>query len=171
MCGGRSSILHYGPLIETNYLYAPTPNGQKPECVAKQKQYTHPDSVPWSLTIQSLKPLTNSKLKKSLILNGRKCSVETVIKNIHYSNFKSKFKYYSALLCCAPSHLRIADVDNVTTYSGPPNIAGTNNIHGTCWYVYKKSAGWEAIICKLLISFPWICDNAAELGPATLILK
>ena len=25
MCGGRSSILHYGPLIETNYLYAPTP--------------------------------------------------------------------------------------------------------------------------------------------------
>jgi len=34
MCGGRSSILHYGPLIETNYLYAPTPNGQKPECVA-----------------------------------------------------------------------------------------------------------------------------------------
>jgi len=39
MCGGRSSILHYGPLIETNYLYAPTPNGQKPECVAKQKQY------------------------------------------------------------------------------------------------------------------------------------
>ena len=42
MCGGRSSILHYGPLIETNYLYAPTPNGQKPECVAKQKQYPHP---------------------------------------------------------------------------------------------------------------------------------
>jgi len=39
MCGGHSSILHYGPLIETNYLYAPTPNGQKPECVAKQKQY------------------------------------------------------------------------------------------------------------------------------------
>jgi len=39
MCGGRSSILHYGPLIETNYLYAPTPNGQKPECVAKQTQY------------------------------------------------------------------------------------------------------------------------------------
>jgi len=28
MCGGRSSILHYGPLIVTNYLYAPTPNGQ-----------------------------------------------------------------------------------------------------------------------------------------------
>jgi len=27
MRGGRSSILHYGPLIETNYLYAPTPNG------------------------------------------------------------------------------------------------------------------------------------------------
>jgi len=26
MCGGRSSILHYGPLIETNYLYAPTLN-------------------------------------------------------------------------------------------------------------------------------------------------
>ena len=30
MCGGRSSILHYGPLIETNNLYAPTPNGQSP---------------------------------------------------------------------------------------------------------------------------------------------
>ena len=42
MCGGRSSILHYGPLIETNYLYAPTPNGQKPECVAKQTQYPIP---------------------------------------------------------------------------------------------------------------------------------
>jgi len=39
MCGGRSSILHYGPLIETNNLYAPTPTGQKSECVAKQKQY------------------------------------------------------------------------------------------------------------------------------------
>ena len=36
MCGGRSSILHYGPLIEINKLYAPTPNGQS---VAKQKQY------------------------------------------------------------------------------------------------------------------------------------
>ena len=31
-----SSILHYGPLIETNNLYALTPNGQS---VAKQKQY------------------------------------------------------------------------------------------------------------------------------------
>jgi len=41
MCGGRSSILHYGPLIETNNLYVPTPNGQKSECVAKQTQY-HP---------------------------------------------------------------------------------------------------------------------------------
>jgi len=28
MCGGRSSILHFGQLIETNDLYAPTPNGQ-----------------------------------------------------------------------------------------------------------------------------------------------
>jgi len=28
MRGGRSSILHYGPLIVTNYLYVPTPNGQ-----------------------------------------------------------------------------------------------------------------------------------------------
>jgi len=42
MCGGRSSILHYGPLIETNHLYAPTQNGQKPECVAKQTQYPPP---------------------------------------------------------------------------------------------------------------------------------
>jgi len=30
MCGGRSSILHYGPPIENNYLYAPTPNEQSP---------------------------------------------------------------------------------------------------------------------------------------------
>jgi len=44
MCGGRSSILHYGPLIETNYLYAPTPNGQRTECVAEQKQ-PPPNSV------------------------------------------------------------------------------------------------------------------------------
>ena len=38
MCGGRSSILHYGPLIETNNLFAPTPNGQNvrlSECVVK----------------------------------------------------------------------------------------------------------------------------------------
>jgi len=27
MCGGRSSTLHNGPLIETNHLYAPTPKG------------------------------------------------------------------------------------------------------------------------------------------------
>jgi len=45
MCGGRSSILHYGPLIETNNLYVPTPNGQKPECVAKQTQYPPNSSV------------------------------------------------------------------------------------------------------------------------------
>ena len=30
MCSWRSSILHYGPLLETYYLYAPTPNGQSP---------------------------------------------------------------------------------------------------------------------------------------------
>jgi len=30
MCGGRSSILHYGQIIKTNYLYAPTPNEQSP---------------------------------------------------------------------------------------------------------------------------------------------
>jgi len=28
MCGGRSSILHYRPLIETIILYAETPNGK-----------------------------------------------------------------------------------------------------------------------------------------------
>jgi len=44
MCGGRSSILHYGPQIETNKLYVPTPNGQKPACVAKQTQYPPPRS-------------------------------------------------------------------------------------------------------------------------------
>jgi len=27
MCGGRSSILYYGPPSETNNLFAPTPNG------------------------------------------------------------------------------------------------------------------------------------------------
>ena len=53
MCGGRSSILHYGPLIETNYLYAPTPNGQRPECVAKQKQYPPPDAE-WECPSASL---------------------------------------------------------------------------------------------------------------------
>ena len=45
MCGGRSSILHYGPLIETNYRYAPTPNGQS-ECVAKG-MFTIRQSVIW----------------------------------------------------------------------------------------------------------------------------
>jgi len=28
VCGGRFNILNYGPLIETNNGYAPTPNGQ-----------------------------------------------------------------------------------------------------------------------------------------------
>jgi len=35
MCGGRSSILDYGPLIETNNMYTPMPNGQKSDWVAK----------------------------------------------------------------------------------------------------------------------------------------
>ena len=63
MCGGRSSILYYGPLLETNYLYAPTPNGQKPECVAKQTQYLPPpivsfDAIPDDNTIGYLSPPT-----------------------------------------------------------------------------------------------------------------
>ena len=44
MCGGRSSILHYGPLIETNYLYAPTPNGQSPS-VSLNKSNTTTNSL------------------------------------------------------------------------------------------------------------------------------
>ena len=36
MCGGRSSILHYGPLIET--ICMPDAKWAKPECVATQKQ-------------------------------------------------------------------------------------------------------------------------------------
>jgi len=36
MCGGRSSILHYGTLIET--ICMPRAEWAKPECVAKQKQ-------------------------------------------------------------------------------------------------------------------------------------
>jgi len=39
MCGGRSSILHYGPLIETNYLYTPPPNGKRPSVSLNKKQY------------------------------------------------------------------------------------------------------------------------------------
>jgi len=38
---GRSSILHYGPLIVTNYLYAPTPNVQIPSA-SLNKIYTPP---------------------------------------------------------------------------------------------------------------------------------
>jgi len=30
MCGGRPNILHYGPLKQINFMYAPTPNGQSP---------------------------------------------------------------------------------------------------------------------------------------------
>jgi len=37
MCGGRFSILHYGTLIETYYLYARRRVGK-----AKQKQYPPP---------------------------------------------------------------------------------------------------------------------------------
>ena len=40
MCGGRSSILHYGPLIEINYLYAPTPNGQSPSASLNKSNTT-----------------------------------------------------------------------------------------------------------------------------------
>ena len=42
MCGGRSRILHYGPLIETNYLYAPTPNGQSPSASLNKSNYPQP---------------------------------------------------------------------------------------------------------------------------------
>ena len=41
MCGGRSSILHYGPLIETNYLYVPTPNGQSPSASLNKSNNPH----------------------------------------------------------------------------------------------------------------------------------
>jgi len=40
MCGERSSILHYGPLIETNYLYAPTPSGQSPSATLNKSNIT-----------------------------------------------------------------------------------------------------------------------------------
>ena len=52
MCSGRSSILYYGLLIETNHLYAPTPNGQKPECVAKQTQYPPPTALQSEVTLE-----------------------------------------------------------------------------------------------------------------------
>jgi len=45
MCGGRSSILHYGPLIETNYLYAPTPNGQSPSASLNKSNTPTPGRV------------------------------------------------------------------------------------------------------------------------------
>jgi len=41
MCGGHSSILHYGPLIETNYLYAPTPSGQSPSATLNKSNIPH----------------------------------------------------------------------------------------------------------------------------------
>jgi len=41
MCGERSSILHYGPLIETNYLYAPTLNGQSPSASLNKSKPPH----------------------------------------------------------------------------------------------------------------------------------
>jgi len=37
MCGSRSSILHYGPLKETNNLCTLTPNVQKSECVVNKR--------------------------------------------------------------------------------------------------------------------------------------
>ena len=40
MCGGRSSILHYEPLIETNYPYAPTPNRQSPSASLNKSNTT-----------------------------------------------------------------------------------------------------------------------------------
>jgi len=42
MCGGRSSILHYGPLIVTNNLYAPTPNGQSPSASLNKSNNPQP---------------------------------------------------------------------------------------------------------------------------------
>jgi len=45
MCGGRSSILHYGPLIEINYLYAPTPNGQSPSASVNKRNTPPPHLV------------------------------------------------------------------------------------------------------------------------------
>jgi len=41
MCGVRSSILHYVPLIETNNLYAPTPNGHSPSASLNKNNTPH----------------------------------------------------------------------------------------------------------------------------------
>jgi len=49
MCGGRSSILHYGPLIETNYLYAPTPNGQSPSASLNKINTPHVSESIWGI--------------------------------------------------------------------------------------------------------------------------
>jgi len=66
MCGGRSSILHYGPLIETNYLYAPTPNGQSPSASLNKSNtpIVSVDTIPDDNTINHLVPPTQPLYKK-----------------------------------------------------------------------------------------------------------
>ena len=68
MCGGRSSILHYGPLIETNYLYAPTPSG------LLNKSNTPPVKLQFFCTklwlqVNLICDLQSSNLAKNLVLN------------------------------------------------------------------------------------------------------
>jgi len=62
MCGGRSSILHYGPLMETNYLYAPTPNGQSPSAsINKNNTPSLRSAQHMKISLASLSPQTSFK--------------------------------------------------------------------------------------------------------------
>ena len=49
MCGGGSSILHFGPLVVTNNLYTPTPNGQSPSASLNKSNTLTPSNLTFLL--------------------------------------------------------------------------------------------------------------------------
>ena len=89
MCGGRSSILHYGPLIETNYLYAPTPNGQSPSASLNKSNTPPPLRVKKSNTHN-----INTGRTYNLHLVDLKQKTETVLPNCFKFNVDFSFTFY-----------------------------------------------------------------------------
>jgi len=69
MCGGRSSILHYGPLIETNNLYAPTPNGQSLIALLNKSNTPHSKRCSLLKTLNTVHKLLTVICSKSILLH------------------------------------------------------------------------------------------------------
>jgi len=80
MCGGRSSILHYGPRIETNNLYAPTPNGQSPSASLNKSNTPPPISTGYVYPAKAAIPRFSMRIRMRI----RKISMRTPYSTFQY---------------------------------------------------------------------------------------